>query len=241
MTVIARDLLGAAVAVPEGVEAEVWRRFCARVVMLPGGCHLWTGPPRDDGYAQFHVPAGALAVGRRVGPWRAHRFAYVALTGEGLDVDAQVMHRCDQPLCVPITIEAQREHLVAGDNLANVVDRETKGRTRRLGRYRLPVPSRADQRGQAARSQAIHQALAEALGLDEHGRPTQTDVDRAHLAALVEEIDAAGDYFTDWTPLPLAFPPPTAAPRPSAAAVPPVSPMPPAAEQPALPFEEPAP
>jgi hypothetical protein len=203
--VSALDLLGAPVPVPDGVEAGAWGRLCARVVMLPGGCHLWTAHPRDDGYAQFWSPAGALAAyeGDPARPWRAHRFAYVALTGTALEPEDHLMHQCDQPLCVPITAEALLAHLVPGDNVANVREREQRGRGARRGRWGLPVASRSDRRGQLARSLAIHTALADALGLDAEGRPTVADVDREALAARVAEVEEAGRYDADWPVLPI--------------------------------------
>lgn len=201
MTAGAQDALGAVVPVPDGVDAEVWRRFAARVIMLPGGCHMWTAPPRDDGYGQVHIAAGAVPGADRTRIWRAHRFAYAAITGERLDAEVHLLHRCDQPLCVPITAEALAGHIEPGDNLANVADRERRGRGVRRGRHGMPVPSRADRRGQAARSQALHQALAAALAKDSPIRR-----DRAAIAARLADVDAAGEWDTFQPALPFEEP-----------------------------------
>lgn len=175
----AADRLGEPVPIPPYVDPAVWARFCSQVVIIPGGCHLWTGRPRDDGYGQFWAPRDAIAdpgsgaalftapatpddEPARPRVWRAHRFAYAAHHGP-LEETQHLMHRCDEPLCVPITGEQLAAHIAAGDNLANVDDRERKGRGTRRGRHGIPVWSRADRRGQAARSLALHQAITAAL------------------------------------------------------------------------------
>jgi len=200
----AADILGQPVAVPAGVAAEVWRGLCARVLILPGGCHVWTGPPRNDGYAQVWVPAGALAAyGEEPGrPWRGHRFAYAALTGAVLGEEDHVLHQCDQPMCVCVLAEELPRHHKLGTNAANVREREQRGRGTRRGKYGLPIPSRSDRRGQYARSLALHNALVDALGIDADGRPT-ADVTRAEVAARVAEVEAAGRYDAAWPVLPI--------------------------------------
>lgn len=191
----AADILGAAVPVPDGVDPAVWRSLCARVLILPGGCHVWTGPPRDDGYAQVWVPPGTLAAYGEgpARPWRGHRFAYAALTGAVLGEEDHVLHQCDQPMCVCVLAEELPRHHKLGTNAANVREREQRGRGTRRGRWGLSIPSRADRRGQYERSLALHNALVDALGIDAVGRPTK-DVDRGAVAARVAEVEAAGRY-----------------------------------------------
>lgn len=225
--VIAHDALGLAVPVPAGVDAEVWIRFCERVVILPclpHGCHLWTGPPRDDGYGQVHIRRGALPGRDLSGTMRAHRFAYQAVAGVLLEEAEQLLHQCDEPLCCVITREAllSGAHTRIGDNAQNAAEREARGRSTRRGKWGLPVPTRADRRGQAERSRAIHDALARALALDVDGRARNKDLDRADLAALVAAAAAAGQEPTLPIDLPAAVPirllpapaePPATAPR----------------------------
>ena len=142
---------------PAGVEPGLWARFVAQVVVLPGGrpgggCHLWLGRPRDDGYGQFWLPGGRVI--------RAHRFAWAVWHGP-VDRRTVIRHQCDEPLCTPITRAAVDEHLAAGTQADNVVDRELRGRGhhRRGGVRSWTV----DRRGMAARSRALHDAVHAAL------------------------------------------------------------------------------
>lgn len=205
------------VVYPPHVPAEVWDRFVAKVYSLPrshGSHHLWTSPPRTDGYGQFWVPryledvlgqpdddpadmpgalplpglpapadsAGSAPVLGR--PWRAHRVAWAAWYGP-LDRSEVIMHRCDQPLCVPITREAVDRHLVLGDLVTNAADRDRKNRGARRSRDGM-LWGNADRRGPANRSLAIHQALTAALA--QHATPAQ-------VAAAVTIADRAGAPF----------------------------------------------
>lgn len=82
------------------------------------GCWLWTGKknPRHK-YGQFYVGWD----GKRYREWRAHRVAWVLSNGplaEGMDV----LHSCDNPLCV------RPEHLFVGNKSANMADAAQKGR-----------------------------------------------------------------------------------------------------------------
>ena len=194
----AYDRLGKPIPTPPYVDPQVWVRFCGHVVVIPDGCHFWVGRPRDDGYGQFWAPASAIQtantdflitdaqlglVPEKPRVWRAHRFAWSALHGTSLEETMHLMHQCDEPLCVSVTVEHSHEHLTAGDNFTNVSDREKKGRGVRRGRYGLPVWSKADKRGQAARSLALHKALVAGI---EHG------LSRADLADRIAEVSAEG-------------------------------------------------
>ena len=143
---------------PPGVDPGLWGRFTGQVVVLPGeisgagGCHLWLGRPRDDGYGQFWLPGGRVI--------RAHRFAWAAWHSP-LSPGVVIRHQCDEPLCTPITRAAVEGHLAAGTQADNVIDRELRGRghRRRHGVRGWTV----DRRGMAARSRALHDALHAAL------------------------------------------------------------------------------
>ena len=84
------------------------------------GCLLWTAGVYKDGYGVF---------------WgdRAHRVAW-RLTFGHLDSRLQVLHACDTPLC------CNTNHLMAGTNIANLIDRDRKlrhGYGERNGRAKL--------------------------------------------------------------------------------------------------------
>ena len=202
------DRLGEPVPTPAGVDPKRWRKFCAQVVMLPGnGCHLWASAPRrGDGYGQFWAKPGDLAgvagdgvpmlpgmadvdqdqERTRPRTWRAHRFAYVAITGHLLRQDDFLMHLCDQPLCVPVTAEALEHHLAPADNRTNSLDRDQKGRTITPTQFGRTAWSRGPANGPLRRSLAIHAALTDALA---------AGVGRADLAGIVAaaDRDVAGD------------------------------------------------
>jgi len=226
----AADRLGREVPTPLYVDVDVWRRLAGMVVILPGddGCHLWTGPPRSDGYGQVWIPDGAItcapaadrhgpplplgdvlgghqdqgepAPARKGRPWRAHRAAYAAITGDELPAEAHLMHRCDQPLCVPITADALAAHLAPGSASENHHDREQKGRSVTPGQFggrgrgRVTRWTRGTAGGPHRRSVAIHTALAEALA---HVTAAALDDEaaRTHIEAAVRaaETPAAPD------------------------------------------------
>jgi hypothetical protein len=198
----ATSALGQPVPIPRTVDPDVWRRFVRKVAIVPGGCHLWTDRPRDDGYGQFYTVRSALPAEQPTAPvlpgaeqldqdqaaddrprvWRAHRFAWTVLVGP-LAEDQHLMHQCDEPLCVPVTVEALAAHIALGDNAANVADREHKQRGTRRGRHGLMFWGRSDRRGQAARSLALHDALRDALA---------AGAGPDDLPAVVAEVYAAG-------------------------------------------------
>ncbi|MEV6527760.1 HNH endonuclease [Longispora sp. NPDC051575] len=194
------DRLGRDVGYPPHVPAGDWRRFCRQTVVLPAptGCVLWLKPPRSDGYGQFWVqgpgpelapaaeptlledlatepPAGDRAGRGRV--WRAHRYAYAAWHGP-IGPDVQVMHSCDEPLCVA------REHLDVGTNRQNANDREHRGRTARTGLLGARQWGGADARGPYGRAVALHQALLAALA---------AGADAEALDAVLADVGAAGE------------------------------------------------
>jgi hypothetical protein len=175
-------------ATPPGVDPGLWGRFAGQVVVLPGGgpgagCHLWLGRPRDDGYGQFWLPGGRVI--------RAHRFAWAAWHGP-VRPGVVIRHQCDEPLCTPITRAAVDQHLAAGTQADNVVDRELRGRGyRRRGGVRGWT---VDRRGMAARSRAVHEALHAALAAG------ASPVD---LVAVLAQVRAEGASSAGQLPLDL--------------------------------------
>lgn len=99
------------------------RRFWSRV-RKGDGCWIWLGKPTPKGY-------GIISVDKRHA--YAHRFAFALHNGpipDGLDV----LHSCDNPLCV------NPEHLFLGTHVDNMADMVAKGRNprgERMGNTRL--------------------------------------------------------------------------------------------------------
>lgn len=129
----------------------------------------------DDG----HQPVGP---GR---PWRAHRVAYAAWYGP-IGPDDVVMHRCDRPLCTPVTRADVDRHLTLGTQQTNSEDREHKGRSAGRRAYGLLVWGRGDRRGPYGRSLALHEAMTTARAA---GASTE------EMTRIVRQVDGAGDPF----------------------------------------------
>lgn len=180
------DALGQSLPCPTYAAPEAWRRFAGRTVAVPGGCLLWLSPPRDDGYGQFWAASQTLAgaevaddlgealaepiqltlfeqtadpgtgLGNQGRPWRAHRWAYAAAYGE-LPRGQEVMHACDEPLCV------RADHLELGTTAENAWDRDSRGRLVHRGKNGVMRWGRADRRAQYGRSLVLHKTLTQAI------------------------------------------------------------------------------
>jgi hypothetical protein len=73
------------------IEERLWEERAAhRIVVDAGGCWIWQGPLRRDGYGELRVH-GQL--------WLAHRFAYVALVAD-VPADLTLDHLCRERSCV---------------------------------------------------------------------------------------------------------------------------------------------
>ena len=81
-------------------------------------CWLWTGARLMDGYGAFKMPNGKTYGAQK----RAHRIAWTLTYGDVLDKQ-QVLHTCDNPLCV------RPEHLFLGTCADNMADKVVKGRS----------------------------------------------------------------------------------------------------------------
>ena len=87
-------------------------RFMSKVKSFaPGECWEWNGYKKDTGYGQF---------GYQGKVWRAHRFAYMLVTGR--KPGEAICHSCDNPSCV------NPDHLWEGTQIENMLDRDKKGR-----------------------------------------------------------------------------------------------------------------
>lgn len=88
---------------------EVKERF-EKFFEKSNGCWDWTGST-VKGYGQFAHPQTTLA----------HRASYLIYNGD-FDLRLQVLHKCDNPLCV------NPDHLFVGAAQDNMDDKMSKGR-----------------------------------------------------------------------------------------------------------------
>lgn len=94
------------------------KRFWSKVKKTDT-CWLWIGGRLTDGYGAFKMPNGRTSGIQQ----RAHRIAWL-LTHGTIPDGQQVLHTCDNPLCVC------PDHLFLGTALDNVRDKHAKGRQR---------------------------------------------------------------------------------------------------------------
>ena len=98
-------------------------RFEQKVELIPfTTCHWWAGGLDTHGYGQFSVDGKANL---------AHRVSYELYKGAVTD-GLQVLHTCDQPLCV------NPDHLFLGTHQDNMDDKVKKGRQSALIGERNP-------------------------------------------------------------------------------------------------------
>lgn len=134
-----------------------------------GGCRYWTGGIINSGYAAFKLSNGKRVTG--------HRFAFMlANPGVVIPEKAQVLHRCDQRLCV------SKDHLFIGTNQINMLD---AGRKKRIysqlhperftgafqGRWAFLTPEQKDE-------------IASAVGKTQMQLATEYGVPRRYIAAI---------------------------------------------------------
>ncbi|HEV7950540.1 MAG TPA: hypothetical protein VGP24_12305 [Glaciihabitans sp.] len=102
-------------------------RFWSHVVKgpEPDDCWIWTGAISDDGYGRFWITRDGKQ--RAVRP---QRYAHEEVTGRHLTPAVQLLHRCDNPLCVHAVADPALSHVSEGTHRTNMIDREQKNRTR---------------------------------------------------------------------------------------------------------------
>lgn len=88
-------------------------RFYDRIFYSPDGCWYWLGLMHRDGY-------GLISTNHIT--YTAHRVSYMIHKGE-IPKDMHICHSCDNPACV------NPDHLWAGTNYDNILDRVKKGRS----------------------------------------------------------------------------------------------------------------
>jgi len=87
-------------------------RFEDKIFYSPCGCWFWVGAMDKDGYGLIRSSSKLL---------KAHRVSWelnIGLIPDGM----QVLHQCDNPLCV------SPHHLFLGTHDDNMTDRQMKGR-----------------------------------------------------------------------------------------------------------------
>ncbi len=80
-------------------------------------CWEWMAAKNEDGYGVFRHRNESLS----------HRISYQLINGN-IDIDDQVLHKCDNPCCV------NPDHLWIGNHEKNMQDKIHKGRSRMIGR-----------------------------------------------------------------------------------------------------------
>ena len=123
----------------------------------PDGCWLWKGG-RDHDYGALWWQSQTC---------RAHRLAFEAANGP-ISPGAQVLHRCDTPLCV------NPAHLFSGSHLDNIRDMCAKGR------QRAPTGER---HGRAKLTAKTVQAIRLATGLQRE-IAARFDINRRTVSAI---------------------------------------------------------
>jgi hypothetical protein len=109
-----------------GTAAE---RLLKHRAVVASGCWLWTGYTKRATKNKPYLPYGYIHIGSRTDKTskavQVQRVA--AAVWMGLDLsrsDIHVLHKCDEPRCF------NPDHLYFGDNIANVKDRHSRGRSR---------------------------------------------------------------------------------------------------------------
>ncbi len=115
-----------------------------------GDCFLWTGGKSKSGY-------GCIQTDGRTE--RTHRIAYKIFVGP-VDIDEEVCHTCDNPLCMNL------DHLFIDDHQGNMDDMVTKSRqARHVGESnhlaRFSNEQAEDIRLQYARGEVTQKELAD--------------------------------------------------------------------------------
>lgn len=116
----------------------------------PLACIEWPGRRDRDGY-------GIVGNSRRHGLVRASRLSFEIFAGSSPG-EASVLHTCDNPPC------CNPNHLFLGDNIANMADRQRKGRTLSRERHGMSKLT-ADQVGMVRGSGRATRDLAGEFGV----------------------------------------------------------------------------
>jgi len=88
-------------------------RFFTKIIIMPSGCHNWTGAKKPTGYGNIRINSKYKL---------SHRVAWEIENGE-IPQGLIVMHICDNPCC------CNPMHLVLGTSKQNTADMIKKGRS----------------------------------------------------------------------------------------------------------------
>lgn len=102
------------------IEDRFWEK-----VQKTEGCWLWTGTQNGRGYGSIHD--GRRETRRTL---KAHRVSYELAHGVEVPSTLEVMHSCDNRLCV------NPDHLSVGTKADNMRDMSAKGRVCTVGQSR---------------------------------------------------------------------------------------------------------
>jgi hypothetical protein len=148
-------------------------RFWSHVVKGPelDDCWIWAGAISDDGYGRFWVTRDGVQ--KAVRP---QRYAFEEVTGQILTPAVQLLHWCDNPLCVHATTDPARSHVTPGTNRTNMIDRAQKDRT--INAHTALYGSRTSRAIRVQRSYTVRAVVVE-FGWD-----------RARIAAALAGVEA---------------------------------------------------
>jgi hypothetical protein len=111
------------------MKLAIEQRFLPKVRKRRNGCHEWVACCSTNGYGVFRLN------GKNV---PAHRISWVLTYGE-IQNNMQVLHKCDNPLCV------NPNHLFLGTQKDNVIDMYAKKRDKYSNGYKHSEETKAKQ------------------------------------------------------------------------------------------------
>ena len=84
---------------------DMEHRLLARSVVIPdgephAGCWMWMGRVEPNGYAKVGVYEGGGRADERVRNYWVHRLAFMVFTGQAIEEEHHIDHRCRFPLCI---------------------------------------------------------------------------------------------------------------------------------------------
>lgn len=125
------------------------KRFWGKVKKTDS-CWLWTGAKNGNGYGTIRYN------GRPIG---THRMSWILANGLDIPKGMQVLHSCDNPLCV------RPDHLSLGTLQENSKDMSRKGRASRKG---PTLPRRGESNGSAVLNESDIRSIRSLYATGQH-------------------------------------------------------------------------